>query len=271
MRNTRIILHLLLALTVLAAGAACKRSGNANSGANSNSSSTAGDASTTPPFATKEPERYQATMVTSGNMGGQDSTLSSLSGLVTNRQAFVARDGDRRRVDTELLPGVKVAYLQTPAGRFMLLPSKKIYAEIKLDDNNANSNPLGNQSSDFSPDKMLNEQRTGARYEKLGTEEVNGRTTTKYRVTTAPQTGEAKGVTTESIIWVDESLGMPIKAETTTTGGDSNGAKFSMELRDIKTEVDSSVFNLPSDYKKVEYKDIFSQLFPSLLGDEKKK
>jgi hypothetical protein len=61
---------------------------------------------------------------------------------------------------------------------------------------------------------------------------------------------------------------MPIKSETTSPGG----AKYSMELRDIKQEVDAHLFELPKDYQKVEYNEIIQKTLPSLsdiLGDGK--
>jgi hypothetical protein len=272
-RATRALV-ILFALVLLVTGTSCrwlKSADNTNSNtANSNTSDTAAETSRTPPFATKEPERYQATMSLTGNLGDQAPSIPGLGNL-TNRKMFIARDGDKRRVDYELIPGLKMAYLQLGTERYVLLPSKKMYAELKLDDKGNAVDPTRGLSSDFSPDKLLNESRTGSRYEKLGTEEVNGRTTTKYRVTTTAQTAEAKGMTTETLIWVDESLGMPVKSETTATGGERSGAKFTMELQDIKLDVPSATFELPQDYKKVEYKDISAQMFsslPNLLGGD---
>lgn len=270
-QRARTSLIITFALVFLLTGAACKQAAenNANSnGSSSNTSTKADDTSSTPPFSTKEPERYQATINTSGNLGGTAGNIPGLSAL-TNQQMFVARDGDKRRVESEMIPGVKITYLQIPSGRYVLYPAKKMYAEIKLDDKDATSlNPAQGAPLDFSPDKLIKDTPTGAKYEKLGTEDVNGRATTKYRVTAGG--GEtSKAASSETIIWVDESLGMPIKSE--TTSGD--GAKYSMEMRDIKMEVDASRFELPKDYEKVEHKDIISKMLPSLpdfLGTEKK-
>lgn len=259
----------LFCVAFLISGAACKSSGvngNANgSASNANSSATADGASSTPPFPTKEPERYQAKMVTSGSLGGQTASIPGLSAL-TNQQVSVSRDGDKRRVDTEMLPGVKIVYLQLASGRYVLYPAKKIYAEIKMD---GSDNPLNSATgvpSDFSPGKLINEAPAGAKYEKLGTEDVNGRMTTKYRVTTSGS--DTTTAATETIIWADESLGMPIKVESTS----KDGAKFTMEMRDIKLEVDAGLFELPKDYQKVEQSELLSKVIPSLpdiFGPEK--
>ena len=267
-RRTAAVLFILsLALTFT--GTACKRSGgesNANGGAsNGNATASGGDnTSKTPPFATKEPERYEATMVVTGSLGGDTPVIPGVSNLLS-KEVKIARDGDRRRVDYELIPGANMSDLQIPAGHYMLLHSKKMYAEIKPGDPADLTAAVKNLPSDFSPDKLINESNTGANYEKLGTEVLNGRTTTKYRVTTTGK-GEGRGMATETIVWVDESLGMPIKSETVSTGDRARGSKVTMELRDIRQEVDPSRFELPKDYKKVTSNEIASQMLPSLGG-----
>lgn len=260
------ILAIVLALLVV--GAACRRSGvesNANGvAANGNSTASTDNTSKTPPFSTKEPERYQATMVVSGSLGGDSPAIPGVSNLLS-KEMKIARDGEKRRVDYELIPGARMSDLQIPAGHFILLHSKKLYAEVKPGAAGDVTAAARNLPSDFSPEKLINETAPGANYEKLGTEELNGRTVTKYRVTTTGK-GEGRGLATETIVWVDESLGMPIKSETTSTGEQARGSKVTMELRDIKQEVDQSLFELPKDYKKVSSEEITTQMIPSLGG-----
>lgn len=260
------IFMLTMALTV--AGTACRRTGtesNANTGAaNGNSTAASDNTSKTPPFSTKEPERYQATMVVTGSLGGDSPAIPGVSNLLS-REMQIARDGDRRRVDYELMPGARMSDLQTPAGHFMLLHSKKLYAEVKPGAAGDLTAAARNLPSDFSPEKLINETNPGANYEKLGTEVLNGRTVTKYRVTTTGK-GEGRGLSTETLVWIDESLGMPVKSETVSTGEQARGSRVTMELRDIKQEVDQSLFELPKDYKKVSSEEITAQLIPSLGG-----
>ena len=268
---TRTACLFLLTFSLLMMSAACKRSGVTNSSdgtdATGSSAEVAESPSSTPPFSTKEPERYQARMVIKGSLGDEVASVPGLSSL-TNNQVTIARDGDKRRVDYDLLPGMRMSYLQLPTGNFILLPARKVYAEIKQEEiNSAMPAPPKGIGSEFSPDKLNNEARLeGADYEKLGAEEVNGRMATKYRVRTTGQTGEAKNVTTETLIWVDESLGMPIKSETTIAGATATGSKYTMELRDIKQDVDPALFELPQGYKKVEYREMFAQMLPSASG-----
>lgn len=244
-------------LTLLLATASCKKSevgGNQNA-ADGNASDAAGETSSTPPFATKEPERYQAMRIITSSEGGE----TTMQGAAGNR-TLIARDGDRRREDYESVAGEKVSYLQLPEGIYVLLPAKKLYAQVNPETGGLGDDRAENVPPDFSPDKLLNERRPESRYEKLGAETLNGRSTTKYRVTVRGQTGAAIRVTTESVVWVDESLGMPIKTETTSTGEAGSWATFTMELRDIKDTVDAGMFELPTDYRKVEARELFVHL-----------
>ena len=269
-RSVLLFSNICVVAFLLSGTMACKRfaKSNANGNSSSSNSSAVDESSSTPPFPTKEPERYSATMVTSGSMGPQGASIPGLA-AVTNQQIPIARDGDKRRVETEMLPGVKIIYLQLANGRYALYPAKKMYAEIKLDGSDNPLNSTQGVPSDFAPDKLISGAPAGAKYEKLGTEQVNGRTTTKYRVTTSG--GEDSRTSSETIIWADESLGMPIKFESTS----KDGSKFTMEMRDIKLEVDSSLFELPKDYRKVEHSELISSALPSIkevlgIGDDKK-
>ena len=249
-------LFTLLLLTLLLATASCKRSdvtGNRNADG-AGASNASGDTSSTPPFATKEPERYQATRIITSSEGGAETTADNAPGSRT----LIAREGERRREDYESPAGEKISYLQLPEGTYVLLPAKKLYAELKPSMSGAGDD-RASVPPDFSPDKLLNETRPESLYEKLGAENVNGRSTMKYRVTVRGRVGAGKEVTTESLVWVDESLGMPIKTETTSTGGAASGAKITMELRDIKETVDAGMFELPADYRKVEIKELFAR------------
>lgn len=248
----------LFLLTLLLTTASCKKSdvaGNQNA-ANGNAGGTNHATSSTPPFATKEPERYQAVRIIKG---GGDVDVAATN-EATGERTLIARDGDRRREDYESSAGEKISYLQRPEGTYVLLPARKLYAELKPERGGLSNERGSSVPPDFSPDKLLNETRPESRYEKLGAENLNGRATVKYRVIVRGKTGAGGEVTTESFVWVDESLGMPVKTETTSTGGQASGARMTMELRDIKDTVDASVFELPLDYRKVEAAELFTEL-----------
>lgn len=205
---------------------------------------------TTPPFSTKEPDRYRAIRVTS---------FTATPGSENSNQVLIARDGQSRREEYAGGSMGQIVYLEIPGGNFILLPSRKQYADL----NTLGSAPSSPDRPDrserpaddpplLSPDQLLNESHLSATYEKLGTESLSGRSTTKYRVVVL--NGAAKS--NETFIWVDDELGMPVKSETITT---SNGqsAKVTTELRDVSFELNESLFSWPSDYKKVAAEHIF--------------
>jgi hypothetical protein len=250
---------LLLLLTLLITTASCKKSEVAvnENAANNNASGANRDTSSTPPFATKEPERYQAVrvMTTSEGEGMTDPKAAE-----PGSRTFIARDGERRREDYETGAGEKISYLQLPEGNYVLRPAKKMYAELKPGTNGVDGERQASVQPDFSPDKLLNEERPESHYEKLGAETLNGRATVKYRVTVMGKTGASREVKTESLVWVDETLGMPVKTETTSTGGAAaTGAKVLMELLDIKETIDAGLFELPADYRKVEMRELLGK------------
>ncbi len=250
LRLLRLALVAFLVLTLLTLSTSCKRK-SAQEAANANNANAADETLMTPPFSTREPERYQWTRVITSIVAGDTSTSES----------FIARDGDKRREDYEILRGVRLTILRLPEGSYRLYPSKKIYAEMG-GGGGATQNVQPQVSPDFSADKLVNASRTGARYEKLGTEDVGGRTTTKYRVTTRGAGGE----TAETIVWVDESLGMPIKSEMTSKNAAGAESKNIVEYKDIKLDVDASLFALPKDYKKVTEEEIKRETLSNLPG-----
>jgi hypothetical protein len=227
--------------------------------ANSNAGSRTDEAVTTPPFSTREPERYQWTRVITGVVAGDKASTGEPA---VSQEVFMARDGDKRREDYEILKGVKLTVLRLPEGSYTIYPSRKIYAEIG-GAGGASQNSARNVPPDFSADKLVNASRGGARYEKLGTEDVNGRTTMKYRVTTG---GGQAGESIETLIWIDESLGMPIKSESTTKSEASGESKYMVEYRDIKLETDPSLFIMPRDYRKVSQEEIQRETLSNLPG-----
>jgi hypothetical protein len=249
----------LLCLAVAVVIAGCHSSNTSN--ANLNSSGPKTEISYLPPFATKEPDRYQATMVTTSDLGDEMKSGSGDSNRPSTRTAsriLIARDGDRRRTEYEV-GGTKIVCLQIPAGAYLLSPAKRVYADLNEDLKDNASAAAAERSSDFSPDRLINETQTGARYEKLGSEGVLGRTATKYRVTTSGGAGEAKNAVTETFIWVDDSLGIPIKSETAISGAGAGDSRYGIELEDIRLDVDPAIFELPKNYARVSSSEFYKR------------
>ena len=199
--------------------------------------------SATPPFQTKEPERYHAVRtITAVNAEGQT--------LVT--KTSVARDGDSRRHESTV--GSKtVVYLDVPEGKFVLLPDEKLYADV-TDQSQISADPK-DEELESSPDALLHTDTSATSYQKLGNEMIAGRNTNKYRIvvnsSTAPNVSQS-----ETLMWIDEALQMPVRSETKS----ADGTRVTMELSEIKLEVDKDLFKVPKDYQKLTFSELRKRL-----------
>ena len=198
-------------------------------------------ASSTPPFQTKEPERYRATRTI---------TTVTVDGKTTIAKSSTAKDGEMRRTETEI-GSSKLVFLNIPDGTFVLLPDEKLYASTSSDESVAGSAEDG----DLTPEKLLHDDIGSTSYQKLGTESIAGRNTNKYRVVVNnSKAGSVSQV--ETLIWIDEALGMPIKSETKSP----DGTHVTMELSEITLEVDKAVFQIPEDYHKFVLSELLGRL-----------
>lgn len=198
----------------------------------------------TPPFATKEPDRYQANRTITFT----EAVTATPVNETRTTSVLIMRDGEERREEHEGGSVGAIVYLELASGHFVLLPREKLYADLSWEASDDGMTSPQFELAEVSPDLLLNESVPSSRYEKLGAETVAGRPTTKYRVTS--KAGAFETVKSETLIWIDEALGMPIKSE--STYADSNRTtKLLMELKDIRTEVNPESFSLPGDYRKV--------------------
>jgi hypothetical protein len=201
----------------------------------------------TPPFSTKEPDRYQAIRITSFT----ETTDAENSSSSQSHQVLIARDGEKRREEYFGGGRGQIVYLEIPPGRFIVLPAKRMYADLSTTPQETDRGNSPHDSPDdspiLSPDQLLNEAHAPATYEKLSTETLAGRMTTKYRVVVLTR-AESQN---ETLIWVDEALGMPVRSETMSKSR-GHSSKVTMELKDVKLEVDERLFSWPSDFRKVE-------------------
>jgi outer membrane lipoprotein-sorting protein len=107
----------------------------------------------------------------------------------------------------------------------------------------------------------MNERVEGSRYEKLGTEGFGGRTTTKYRLTSAPLVGGDRESQSETLVWVDESLHMPVKWEMTSKSKTGDQSTYTVVVEDIQPTVSGELFQIPPGFRKVDYKELRAQAF----------
>ena len=224
----------VLSIALLSVG--CKTQ---NESANNNTPSDT-VVSSTPPFQTKEPERYQATRTI---------TTVTSHGKTAVTVTSTARDGDRRRHQSEML-SKRVAYLDIPEGRFLLLLDEKVYADVA-----PGSDPLVNEEDAITPEWLLHEDVAASTYQNLGKEIVGGRNATKFKTVVNISSG-GNVSQSETLIWIDEALNMPIRSETSSP----DGARVTMELSNVSLDVDSSMFQLPNDYEKIAISDLRKRL-----------
>lgn len=174
------------------------------------------------PFSTKEPGTYRAEIVIIA--GG------------TERRIFTAKKGLSSRIDYDAGTPHERTVLHNGAG-FVLLTSKKIYAEQMPDKTEGTGSEVENDMSAG----LLNRRYSSA-FENLGNE--NG--LNKYRTTTGEKSRS------ESIIFVNEELGLPVRQDfysIDTAGGRT--LQYSVEMREISFDVDDSLFAVPRGFQKV--------------------
>ena len=196
--------------------------------------------STTPPFQTKEPERYQATRTI---------TITTADGKTVVTKTKIAKAGDSRRHEPETV-SKRVAYLDLPEGRFVLLLDEKVYAETGSD-----SGPSASEEEEITSEHLLHDNAGATSYQNLGKEVVGGRNANKYKtIVNGSATGNV--TPTETLIWIDEALNMPIRSETTS----QDGTRITMELSNLTLDVDNGLFQVPSDYEKVAFNEFRKRL-----------
>lgn len=222
------------ALTLPVCG--CKR----NSAISESNSQEAPSAS--PPFSTHEPTTYQAVRtITSSETGSSETRIS---------RTKITRDGSMRREEYETKAGDVLVYLEIPTGRFVMLPSFRLIADLReaRQTSSVETQPL-EEELDLSADRLLNQKVVETRYNRLGPDTVNGRSTTKYRVLPRRE-ASATAANGETLIWVDDTLRIPVRWETRATSGERH-SKTVMELTEISLMVDAAIFALPANYRKV--------------------
>lgn len=179
------------------------------------------------PFSTREPDVYQAEIVLTNYSGAEKS----------ERKIFTARNAAKLRCDYEN----GISFLQTDRNQsFLINGDRKIYAENQT--NSGALNETGNELKDFLTVEWLNEKR-GATFEKLGT--TDDLTEFRLRLKDAPNANS------ETLIFIDEKLKIPVRQEFYAANGEQKTLVFSTELRNLRLEADEKLFELPKGLRKV--------------------
>jgi hypothetical protein len=239
----------------------CQRAPEANTNSNANVVSNANvnsnsnvSAAPISAIAAREPDKYRATLVFSAQTQGGDKAIG-----IPTLSAEVARSGEDRRVSFKLPDGSDLIYLDHAGTQYVIAPARKQYAE------------LTQEATGFQLHKLMTPGQLVAYLDKLkgieavGEEQINGRTALKYRYTTTSRTGTSAGdVNTESFVYVDKETGLPLKTELfSEASGNVQGVKAARivaEMRDISTDVDPTLFEVPSGLNKVPAEQVRAQI-----------
>jgi hypothetical protein len=201
-------------------------------------------------FAAKEPEQYSLAMTISGQ-----GTASDKQGTLPPQKIEFARLGvDRRWAFT--LPAIgQVVYLEKPAMRYLILPSRNQYVEIAPD---SLGFQLGNA---LTPSAMVERLKPHTQYESLGTESVNGRMANKYRFVGAADTHTKAGtVQSDTYVYLDEATGLPLRADLNFASSSGGNARGLIETQDITLNPDARQFDIPVGYKKMTAEELKQQV-----------
>ena len=246
-------LFLLLTISaVVIASNGCARgpadNTNVNTNINSNANVSAANinATTAPStIAAREPNSYKATIVFTAETEGGDKTIG-----IPTLSADVARNGSDRRLSFKLPDGSDLVYLERNGVPYGIAPARKQYAELTPEATGFQIHKL------MTPGQLVAYLDRLRGIEAVGEEQLSGRTALKYRYARAAQTTTSAGeVRTESFVYVDKETGLPLRAELFSEASGNvqgvKGAKLVAEMRDITTNVDPSLFEVPAGYNKV--------------------
>ena len=252
---TRPVFILLFAISVVAvAASACTRGANVNTNINSNSTANVNanasgsniNAATAPStIAAREPDTYRATIVFSAETEGGDKAVG-----IPKLSADVARSGADRRLSFKLPDGSDLVYLEKAGVQYGIAPARKQYAELTPEATGFQLHRL------MTPGQIVSHLDRLKGIELVGEEQLAGRTAMKYRYARTAQTQTSAGeVKTESFIFIDKDTGLPLRAElySEATGNVQGvkGANVVAEMQNISTNVDPSLFEIPTGFNKV--------------------
>lgn len=257
-------LALIISLTLM--GSACQQSAVTNTNANANVSNTnttvtnANQVTTAVPAGSvinaREPEKYSATLVFTAETEGGDKAVA-----IPTVSAEVARNGQQHRLSFNLPNNEKLIYIDGADNKhYVISPNRKQYAELMPEATGFEIQRL------MTPGQVVAYLEKQRGYERVGEEQLNGRTAEKYRYANTANTGtQAGSVQSEAFVYVDKETGLPLRAtlNSQATGGSVEGVKgvrIVAEMRDIKTDVDPTMFDVPKDYSQVTPQQVRQQI-----------
>jgi hypothetical protein len=221
---------------------------NVNTNANTNANVASLNANTAPApstLAAREPDRYTATLVFSAETEGGEKTIG-----IPTLSAQVAKNGADRRLAFKLPDGSDLIYLDHNGVPYAIAPARKQYAELTPEATGFQLHKL------MTPGQLVSylDRLQGIQF--VDEEPLNGRTALKYSYQRNSQTKTSAGeVHTDAFVYIDKDTGLPLRAELFSEASGNvqgvKGAKVVAEMRDINTEPDVSLFEVPTGFNKV--------------------
>ena len=220
------------------------------SNVNSNSAST----DSGPIINTREPEKYSATLVFTLETEGGDKAMG-----IPPLSVQVARSGADRRVEFKLPDGSPLIYLDHASKNYVIAPSRKQYAELSQEATGFQLHKM------LTPGQLVEALKNKRGVEPAGEGLIDGRAAEKYRYSASTNTNTKAGeVKAEAFIYVDKETGLPLRAEMLAeSSGDVKGVKAARivaEMKDIKTEIAPTLFEVPTGYAQVAPEKIRQQI-----------
>ena len=205
-------------------------------------------------FNASEPDKYTATLVFTIQTSGNDKAIG-----IPPLSVQVGKNGPDRRVEFKLPDGTPLIYLDHDNRHYVLVPTKKQYAELNQESTGTQFQKL------MTPAQIVDSLKNKTGVEKVGEEQVDGRTAEKYRYATEKNTNTKAGdVKAEAFFYIDKDTRLPLRTEIDAeSSGDVKGvnaARIVAEMRDINTNPDESGFDVPTGYSQVAPEKIRQQI-----------
>ncbi len=139
------------------------------------------------------------------------------------------------------------------------MPGRRQYAELTPEATGIQLQKL------MTPGQVISYLEKLKGVERVGDDVMNGRPADKYRYALSTNTSTSAGqVNTEAFFYVDKETGLPLRVDITSEAtGDVKGvkgAKIVAEMRDISTNVDDSLFQVPAGLNKVPPEQVRAQI-----------
>jgi hypothetical protein len=139
-----------------------------------------------------------------------------------------------------------VVYLEKPSMKYLIFPTRNQYVEL---DSQELGVPLGDL---MSPASAITRLKGRTQHEMLGTELIKGRTAVKYRLKGSADTRTSAGkAEADSVIFVDQETGLPLRSEIDTTTTSGAGAHIVTSTENLQLSAQPALFEVPTGMKKV--------------------